>query len=158
MGNVEDRLAQSGENEKGYRIAKRLFDGFLALIALAVVGGLTLLIWISWLVKDDVIDHRNDWPAYYASTVSNDFYIPESAEIVTAEDWSGFPMNRGHTVRFKLADTKTPEEWMIELVDKSPILDREDRAARYIYELPGVYYRLEYIPHEELYKAYHVFD
>ena len=75
-----------------------------------------------------------------------------------AKEENGTFMDWGYTVRFKLPDTKTPEEWMLELVDKSPILDREDRATRYVYELPGVYYRLEYFPHEDLYEAYYVFD
>ena len=123
-----------------------------------VVIGLPFLAVVVWAVRDDVTNHRRDWPNYYASAVSTDFYIPEIAEIVKAEERSSFPMGWGYTVRFKLPNTKTPEAWMIELVDKSPILDREDRATRYVYELPGVYYRLEYIPDEDLYEAYHVFD
>jgi hypothetical protein len=118
-----------------------------------VVGPLAL----AWLLMgpwDHKVDRRGDWAEFYDSHVIKFANIPAQASIVEATDMADFPMGGGFKVVFTLPDTKTPEEWMLELTTGGGVELREFKVSEHFYDASGKgwdAYWLRYFPEKKHY-------
>lgn len=103
----------------------------IAVVAIGVAGWLVLTGLDLWANKawfeDATIDRTSDWDAYYQDMLSEHFIIPDEAKIVSATETLV-----SREVKFRLPESKSPEDWLAEIADASGLA--EYRQHRYAYD------------------------
>lgn len=122
-----------------------------------IIVTLTLSIYIvllifTYLITDTEIDHLSNWREFYINKVSHYFYIPQEAKIVFAKEYYRFPMGYKIIVKFHLPPTKSPEEWIKVIAQKSGFISKH-RIDKLLYkEQKGDICReIRYLPKRDLY-------
>lgn len=106
------------------------------------------------LITDIEIDHLSDWRKFYISEVSRYFYIPQEAKVIFAKEYYRFPMGYEIIVKFHLPPTKSPEEWIKVITQKSGYISKY-RVNKLLYEeqKEDIYRGIQYLSKEGLYVA-----
>jgi len=121
----------------------------------AVTGGVTLLVLAFSLLGCDRTSNRKwDWPNYNRETVSRYFKLPEETQVLSAVHTDTAIMGERFVVRFRLPDTRTPEEWLRVIATESRF-PRTYHKSRFVYDCGGNcdLTRLEYHPADGVYEA-----
>ena len=123
----------------------------LLLLTITIILGLSIL-FVFKNFKDIEINHLSDFNQFYLEIVSNYFYIPSEAVIITAKEYRYFPMGIGIVVEFRLPPTKHPIEW-IEIIASKSNLDKNWKVNEFLYkyEKDDIYIKLQYQPMKDLY-------
>ena len=143
---------------------------------LEIVGGLTLaivafvlfLVIVFSLAGRKEYEGTDEWDEFNREVVGRFFNIPEEAEIVDASRQIGL-MKDDWIVKFRLPDTRNPDEWMQIIVAGKPIEDY--KVNEFLYEAGDWYdairtgkdgewdgYRLTFIEADRLYVAEYHWD
>ncbi len=91
-------------------------------VVLTCIAGLAVYIALSaWAFRDHTISHIADWDHFYATTVREfGFTLPEDVAVVEAMEISQWPMGQQYTVRFRLPETRKPDEWVRFIAERGP--------------------------------------
>lgn len=128
----------------------------VTLIAVGVVVLLCLasMAYLFWALRDEVIDHRNDWPSYYSQEIEPFLSIPREATILKAEERIGF-VREQHRIQFTLPSDKSPDEWIKSIKERSKAftevsLEESHLEAR----LGDGFVRIDYISDSKIYDVF----
>jgi hypothetical protein len=107
----------------------------------------------SFLVKGRVISRTGEWATFKNTVKSYGLLIPAEAQIIEAKEKSAWPMGETVTVRFRLPQTRSSQEW-VRFIAKQSSLDVKQNE--FLYEAnpkTSDYMKIEFLPDENIYEA-----
>ncbi len=125
----------------------------IGLVLISVASLTVYLALNTWAFRDRTISHTSDWDHFNATTVREyGFALPEDVAVVEATEISQWPMGQQYTVRFRLPETRKPDEWVRSIAERGPVPVRHHALLYEADPKRSDYRKVEYLPAAGLYE------